>query len=456
MADSIYNEMMEYVDSKADWMLKNRRDFHKYAESGWHEVRTCSIIADHLVKLGLDKVLMGKECFKADARMGLPEQEELDYVYNRALEQGAVAEYAPKFKDGFTAVIGIIETGKPGPVIGFRQDIDALGVFEDKGKDHKPAANGYNSVNDGEMHACGHDGHATIGMTVADTLMHFKDKLCGTVKLVFQPAEEGVRGARGIAESGILDDVDYMIGVHMYDRNSEEDYVAGTHVNEEARKLGKPAIGLVYAKNMANAKIDVYFHGQSAHAASPEKGNNAFLAAITAAQAIYAIPRPSVGDSRINIGQIEGGSGRNVVCDRVKMVMELRGFTQEALTYTEAYARRIIENAAAMHGCTSEIKLMGATACVLLDEPQDFIEDLAKMGREKLGLIVAGPAAGSTSEDYSFMAQRVISHGGKSCFFHCLTDFPAPFHTTKFDISEEDLPNGAKFFCGAAFHLMGL
>ena len=453
--DTIYSEMMSFIDTKEDWMRERRRDFHKFAEAGWHEVRTCSIIADHLIRLGVDKVLMGKECFKADARMGLPDQEELDRVYQRALEQGAVMPYAEKFKDGFTAVIGVIETGRPGPVIGFRQDIDALGVFEDKKPGHKPWEGGYASVNDGEMHACGHDGHATVGMTVAETLMKFKDRLCGTVKIVFQPAEEGVRGARGIAESGILDDVDYMIGIHMYDRNTEEDYSEGVHANEEARKLGKPQIGLCYARNMANAKLDVYFYGKAAHAAHQQKGNNAFLAALTASQAIYAIPRTSLGDSRINIGQIEAGSGRNVVCDRVKMVMELRCFTQPALEYNEAYTRRIIEHAAAMHGCTFEIKNMGATAAVMLDTPE-FVDELAAMAREKLGLIVAGPAPGSNSEDYSFMAQRVEEHGGKTCFFHCLTDFPDVFHSTGFDIDETDLLSGAKFFCGAALHLMGL
>jgi aminobenzoyl-glutamate utilization protein A len=452
--EKIYQDICAYIDSRAEWMKERRRDFHKYAEAGWHEVRTCSIIADHLVRLGMDRVLMGSECFKADARMGLPDQDELDRVYQRALDQGAILPYAEKFRDGFTGVIGVIETGRPGPVIAFRQDIDALGVFEDRKPGHKPYAGGYSSVNDGEMHACGHDGHATVGMTVAETLMKFRDELCGTVKIVFQPAEEGVRGARGIAESGILDDVDYVIGIHMYDRNTEEDYEIGVRANEEAAKLGKPQIGLAYARNVANAKLDVWFYGKAAHAMHPESGNNALLAALAASQAIYAIPRTSLGDSRINVGQIEAGSGRNVVCDRVKVVMELRGYTQAALEYNEAYARRIIEHAAAMHGCGYEIRMMGATAAVMLDTPE-FVDELAKMAREKLGMIVAGPAPGNNSEDYSFMAMRVAQHGGKSCFFHCLTEFPDVFHGTGFDIDEADLLNGAKFFCGAALHLMG-
>ena len=101
MANELYREMCAYVDTKQDFIVKTRQDFHKYAEAGWHEVRTCSIIADHLVKLGYTELIMGKDAFKADARMGLPPQEELDEVYQRALDEGAVMPYAELFKDGF-------------------------------------------------------------------------------------------------------------------------------------------------------------------------------------------------------------------------------------------------------------------------------------------------------------------------------------------------------------------
>ncbi len=432
-----FQEICAYVDSKAEWMKQRRQDFHKYAESGWHEIRTCSIIADHLTKLGY-KVLMGKECLKADARMGLPTQEEMDKSYERALAQGAILPYAEKFKDGFTAVVGILETGRPGPVIGTRQDIDALGVCESHEADHRPEAEGFASVNDGWMHACGHDGHATIGMAVAETLMKYKDELCGTVKLVFQPAEEGVRGAKGIAESGILDDVDYMLGIHMSNRKAQE---------KDCQ------IRFDYGQCMANAKLDVYLHGKACHAAHPEDGNNAMLAMAAIVQAIYGIPRAGAGDARINVGQVEAGTGRNVVCDRVKMVMELRGLTQASLEYLKPYAERIIEHAAAMHGCTAEIKLMGETPCVPLNT-KDFVEELNAFAKSA-GFTTSGPEPMSTSEDYAYLAKRVMDHGGKSCFFRCLTECSAAGHAVRYDIQEKDLPNGVKFEIAAILHLMG-
>ena len=441
MENELFKQMSDYIDSRAGWMKERRQDFHKHAEAGWHEVRTCSIVADHLVKLGYGKapcrILMGRECMAAEERMGLPDQEELDFIYQRALDEGAIMPYAEKFKDGFTGIVAILETGKPGPVIGLRQDMDALGVVESTDPAHRPAKEGFASIHPGEMHACGHDGHTTIGMVVAETLMKFKDQLCGTVKIVFQPAEEGVRGAKSIAYSGVLDDVKYMIGVHMGPRRGQ-DYDTG----------------FGYDTNMANAKWDVYLTGKACHAAAPENGNNAMLAMAALIQGIYGIPRASYGNTAINVGVVEAGSGRNVVCDRVKIVMELRGYTQAALDYIEPYARRIVEHAAAMHGCTAEIKVMGATPCYPIDDPA-FVDELCALSK-KLGFKTRDPQAGTNSEDYTYMAQRVMERGGKSCFFRCLSDYPAPGHAVNFDIQEKDLPHGAQFFCAAVTYLMGL
>ena len=194
--------------------------------------------------------------------------------------------------------------------------------------------------------------------------------------------------------------------------------------------------------------------GKACHAAGPENGNNAMLAAAAIIQGIYGIPRASVGDSRINVGQVIAGSGRNVVCDRVKMVMELRGLTAASLEYLEPYARRIIEHGAAMHGCTAEIKLMGATPSVYLDTV-DFTKDLMALA-DRLGFTPLGIEEGNGSEDFSYMAQRVQEHGGQTCFFRCLSPFAAPGHAVTYDIQEEYLANGAKFFCAAVTYLMGI
>ena len=436
MNRELYSEMASFIDTKAAEMKLLRRDFHKYAEAGWHEIRTCSIIADRLIKMGYTRVLMGKECFAAESRMGLPPQEELDAVYRRAMEEGAILPYAEKFKDGYTGVIAILETGRPGPVIGIRCDIDALGVLECQESDHRPAREGYSSVHPGEMHACGHDAHAAIGLVNAEALIRFKDRLCGTVKMLFQPAEEGVRGARAMVDSGILDDVQYMLANHMTPRPAGSD----------------AQIKFCYATCMANAKWDVYIHGKACHAASPENGNNAMLAMASIVQAVYGLPRASVGDARINVGVVQAGTGRNVVCDEVKMMMELRGLTQASLEYMVPYAKRIIEHTAAMHGCTAEIVEMGSTPCVPVDV-KDFVDECNACIKD-LGFTTIDPALSNTSEDYAYMAKRVQENGGRSLMFRTLSNYPAPGHSVRFDLQEEDLPTASKVFAALVLDIM--
>ena len=433
--NTIYETIKEQATAMREQLRAFRRDLHTYAEAGWCEIRTSSLIAKRLTELGY-QVLTGPDVCLAEARMGLPPEEQLEAEYQRALQQGAVQPYAERARGGFTGVIGILDCGE-GPTIAMRFDIDALGVFEDKGMEHLPAYEGFCSVNDGVMHACGHDGHVSIGLGVAEILMNCREQLRGKVKLIFQPAEEGVRGAKSIVEHGHLDDVDYVIGNHMGDS-------AG----------GDYQIGLTYGSTLASTKMDIYFTGRAVHAgAIPEKGNNAMLSAATAVLNLQAIPRSSEGDTRINVGTLHAGSGRNVICDRAKMEVEVRGATTAVNQYMEDYTRRIAEGAAAMHGCTCEIKLMGATES--LQSNPDMIRYCEKVCRDKLGLRVTPPAQqAGASEDYAYMVNRVHSHGGKGLFFSTLAPCAGQFHTKEFDFQEDALCNGVKAFCGLTYSLL--
>ncbi|MBO5488819.1 MAG: amidohydrolase, partial [Eubacterium sp.] len=294
-------------------------------------MRTSSLIARKLTDMGVDEVLVGDQVCKKDARMGVPSDEELEKNYQRAVAQGGDPEFLPYTKGGMTGVIGIIKCGE-GPTVAMRFDIDALGVIEAKDSEHRPVAEGFTSVNEGMMHACGHDAHATIGLGVAKVLMGLKDQLHGTIKLIFQPAEEGVRGAKSIVENGHLDGVDYCIGSH----------VSKLRENEPAAALTPGCYG-----SLATTKFDVYFHGVSAHAGgAPQKGNNVMLTVATAIMNLYAIPRHSGGTTRINVGTVTAGSGRNVIADIAKMEIELRGETTEINDYVVEYATNVIESAA--------------------------------------------------------------------------------------------------------------
>ncbi len=433
----MYTDIIQHSENLRDKLIDFRRDLHKHAELGWLEIRTSSIIAEHLKKLGYE-ILIGKDVCDEHSRMGLPDHEIMEESYNRAIEQGVNPEFAKSARDGFTGVIGILDCGE-GPTIALRFDIDALPIRELKSKDHFPFKEGFSSLNNGTMHACGHDAHTSIGLGVAEVLMANREQLRGKVKLIFQPAEEGVRGAKSIVEKGHLDDVDYVLAAHMMPKieGSKPDIVTGT------------------GKTMSTYKLNVEIFGKNSHAAAmPEKGNNAILAAANIILNLEGISRHSSGSTRINVGVINGGSGRNIIADYAYLEVEVRGSTVEANEYVYDYAKRIIKNSAEMHGCKYDISLAGsAITSENTHELTKIVEDVCK---DKLKLKVEmDHSILSGSEDFSYMSERVISNGGQACYFYVPTDIAGPFHNEKFDIREVSMVNGVKAFCGVVYSLIG-
>ena len=433
---SVFETIIASAKDQAEELISLRRDLHKYAEGGWLEMRTSSLIARRLTDLGYE-VLVGEQVCQKDSRMGVPAQAVLDEAYDRAIAQGADPEFLPYTKDGMTGVIGILRCGK-GPTVAMRFDIDALGVIESNEADHRPAAEGFASVNPGQMHACGHDAHTCVGLGVAKTLMQIRDQLHGTVKLIFQPAEEGVRGAKSVVDKGHLDDVNYFLSSHI------------TATSAEGNDVTPGAYG-----SLATCKYDVVFHGTAGHAgAAPHSGNNALLAAATALLNLQAIPRHGEGATRINVGKLVGGSGRNVIADEAFMEIEVRGDSTALNQYMCDYALRILENAAAMHGCTVEIKLMGAASSLRSD--RDLAEHAAEIFRQQLGMQISGNVMikSGGSEDVAYMMNRVQEQGGKAIFMRIHTALADRPHNRKFDFDETYIPKGIQLFSALTYDIM--
>lgn len=433
---NIYETIIEKAEALAPQMITLRRDFHKYAETGWLEMRTASIIARKLTELGYE-VIMGEAACKKEDRMGVPSDEVLAVSYERAIEQGADPEFVKATEGGYTGVIGILRCGE-GPTVGMRFDIDALGVNEATEDDHLPAKEGFVSVNAGSMHACGHDGHAVSGLGVAEVLMQIKDHLHGTIKLIFQPGEEGLRGAKSIVAAGHLDDVDYLFGGHT------------TNTDDAGSDITPGAYG-----SLASYKYDVTFHGVATHASGyPQLGKNALVAAATAVTNLYGIPRHEKGATRVNVGRLIAGSGRNVIADHAFMEMEVRGDTTEINEFVNEYAMRILENSAAMHGCTVEVKLMGAAES--MDSDIELCERIADICKNNLGMKVSEnlTVKMAGSEDFAYMSNRVQSHGGQASFMRICSPLAAKAHNRKFDFDESYLTKAVKIFCGMAYDIM--
>jgi len=431
-AYSVIKEMTQQLQPD---MVAQRRDFHKYAEAGWFEMRTSSIIARKLTELGYE-VLVGEAVCLKEARMGVPSEEKLEAHYLKAVEQGGDPEFLPYTKGGMTGVIGILRCGE-GPTVAMRFDIDALGVVEATEEEHRPAREGWASINPGFMHACGHDGHATIGLAVAKILMAIKDRLHGTVKLIFQPAEEGVRGAKSIVEKGHLDDVDFLLGNHINAPPAgKEDY--------------RVAAG-VYS-SLATTKLDATFHGRSAHAgARPHEGKNALLAAAFATTGLYAIPRHGGGNTQINVGTLHAGSGRNVIAEKAVLELEIRGVNTETNNYMTESATRVLESAAQLQGCSVDIRLMGAAEALCSDEA---LAARVEKASKTMGLPTLSTIPGGGSEDFSYMMNRVQQRGGLAVFFRSLTKIDGGAHNRRYDMDESVLSTAVQVFCATAVELM--
>lgn len=434
----MYNKIKLLAQQYHQETIQTRRDFHKYAERGWLEMRTASLVARRLDSLGY-QVSVGKEVMREEFRMGLPSKRLLTLNYNRALLQGADPYYIEKVKNGFTGVVGVMHNGI-GPVVAIRFDIDALSITEDDSADHNPGKNGFISCNPGAMHACGHDGHTAMGLTVAKILAQIKEQLHGTIKLIFQPAEEGVRGAKSIALSGILDDVDYIFAGHIWQQVEGEDYDIYLGMNE----------------TFATTKLDVTYHGVSSHAAGmPQFGKNALLSAASCILNLHSIPRNSDGCTRINVGTIRAGTGRNVVPETAKLEIEVCGATTELNNYMEVYARDVIRGAALMHDTIVEINEMGKAYSLDCDKKMmDLIRHICidHLGDIKVAKEDLSPLDGS--DDFSYMIATVQAHGGIGTYMKLTTDLVASPHNCTYDFNEDVLLTGTTVYSSIAYYLL--
>lgn len=402
--------------------VETRRDLHRFPELGMTEFRTASIVAERLTALGLD-VKLGREVMDSASRMGMPPEAALDLAYRAAEAAGAPAKFLPSFAGGHTGVVGTLKGAAPGPTIALRVDMDALPILENDTQAHLPAREGFASARPGVMHACAHDGHTAIGLAVAEVLSGLKDKLHGTVKFIFQPGEEGGRGALPMVNAGVVDDVDYFIAIHL-----------GTGVPS---RTFRPMV----RGHLASAKLDVTFRGRAAHAGGrPEEGRNALLAAASAVVGLYGIARHHGGRSRINVGTLKAGSGRNVIADEAVMAMEVRGETEAIADYMLERAEAVLKGAALAQDVAVEIKLAGRTTVAASD--QVLSQRLAKLliGRLPGVEIDAATQVTGGSEDATYFMRRVQERGGQAIYAVVGSDIPSGHHTPEFDIDEKDFP----------------
>ena len=286
------------------------------------------------------------------------------------------------------------------------------------------------------MHACGHDAHTSTGLAVAHWFADHADEMCGKIKILFQPAEEGVRGAAGMAASGIVDDADYFLAAHigMMCKDGE---------------VSVDPYGF-----LCTTKLDVTFTGRPAHAGvEPNAGRNAMAAACSAFVQLLGIARHGSGMTRINVGQLVAGEGRNVIPSHAVMKMEVRGETAEINQYMYDASLAIIQGCAISQGCEYKVEKMGEAVDLKNDAE---LETVLRNAASKIeGVKVCDtPRNFGGSEDATILARRVQAHGGKAAFFVIGTDLPSGHHTASFDVKESSLMTGLALWTNAIKDLL--
>lgn len=421
--------------SRPEAAVALRRDFHHYPESAWTEYRTTCRAVELLTGLGIP-VRYGTAIHSRPHMFGLPSPAEDEAALARARQAGCDEKLLSAMAGGYTGCVAVIDGAQPGRTLAVRVDLDCNTLPESRDEDRLPVREGFASCRDGLMHACGHDGHAAIGLCLAAALWARRRELRGQVRIIFQPAEEGLGGGTSMTEAGVLDGVDILLGSHI--------------------SMGLAPVGAVAAGThgfLASTKMDVQIHGRSAHAGvCPEEGRNALAAAAAAVTNLLAISRTGQGASRINVGSLIARAGRNVIPPEAFLSLETRGATDEINRYMEDAALRVIGAAAEMYGCTSERRIMGRGGCT--GSSPELAERVAEILPGIPGVTEVVPSFDfRASEDVTTMMHRVRSQGGQATELIFGADIAAPHHSGRFDFDEAVLPLAVRVLTELALSL---
>jgi aminobenzoyl-glutamate utilization protein A len=397
-----------------------RREIHAHPETAFREVRTTARIAEVLAGLGLEP-RTGAGVLQVDGIVDYPSEGTLDADAQRAVDTGADPGWVETIRRDGTAVVVDVAGAQDGPMWALRFDHDALPILESADSAHLPAREGFRSSFERGMHACGHDGHVAIGLTLAERLLADRD-FAGTVRFLFQPAEEGGRGARAMLAGGAFEGVERFVALHL-----------GLDL-----PLGHVVGGAVGA--FATDKLRARFTGVASHAAAaPQDGRNALAAAAAGTLAVLGQPRWSTTDTRVNVGTLHAGDGVNIIPAWAELTAETRALDAEV---QEEMTRRVtaaLEGAATAYGCEVEVTRTGGSTTLQSDER--VAAALAEHA-EALGLTAEtfGPMGGS--DDASLFLAEVQRRGGCGSYVMVGADNPAPHHHPLFDVDERALAHG--------------
>jgi amidohydrolase len=371
-------------------LIEQRRDFHMHPELSNREERTSRVVAERLRALGLDEVKTG------------------------------VARYG---------VVALLKGSKPGPVVAVRADMDALPIEETLDVPYK-------SRNRGVKHACGHDVHTTVGLGVAEVLSKMRDQIAGSIKFIFQPAEEGAPpgeegGADQMVKEGVLE-------------NPRPKAIFGLHTMPEVE-----AGQIAYHSGPAMAssdRIGITIRGRKSHGAQPQLGVDAIAVAaqcITALQNVRSRRTDPLDPLVITIGTIKGGDRNNIIAEEVKMEGTMRALSEGLRKQAQEQMRQILAGVTSAYGATFDLEFSGSNP-VTYNDPM-LVEQTLPVIRRIVGKAnLLAPKPLMPAEDFSYYQQVIpgfyyfLGVGNKA------KGITAGWHTAQFDVDEESLVVGVK------------
>ncbi len=379
-------ELLNLAKNDAANLSELYREFHRYPETAYNEVETNRRIRRELDRIGVS------------------------YIAH---------------SDVLT--VAVIEGANPGATVGIRCDTDALAVHEETGLP-------YASVNEGVMHACGHDAHITAGLGCAKLLHGMRDRLSGKVKIIFQPAEEGAGGAEVVLKTGLADDVDVFFGIHVWSAFPLGEF----HVS---------AMTVAASVDMFTIKI----HGKGGHGATPELCADAVAAGadlVSSLQYIVSRMLPPAEPAVVTIGSFHGGSVGNIIAGEAELKGTIRAITAESRNLAEAKLRETAESVAKYHGCTAEVIYKRVNDMVTNDsravgmakEAACGIVPPEKMGEQVLRMLGDDFSAYGAIAPYCYAQVGITPEGTEAI----------PHHNGKFAADESVLPLSAAWMASFA------
>ena len=385
---NIRKEIKEIEKMIIDW----RRDFHQFPELSFQEYRTGDVIADELRSMGLE----------------------------------------PKVKVGKTGVTADLKFGN-GPVIGLRADMDALPIQETSGLP-------FSSQNDGVMHACGHDGHMAMLLGAAKALTQKDNQYNGTVRFIFQPAEEGEGGARYMIEDGCLEGIDEIYGIHVWNYQP---------VGEVGVKDGP----VLAAADMFDIKIK----GIGGHGAAPQGTVDSVVVASYLVQALQTIVSRNTNpleSTVISIGKINGGNNFNIIADEVSLSGTARAYSEENRNLIKTRMEEIIKGVEKTYNAniTFDYKDGYPPTINHVGPTQKVLKAAEKVVGDKAGM----PYLSMGGEDFAYYLKEK-----PGCFFFVGSApneqelFETPHHCSHFTMDERALLVGPSIYLNLLDNIMG-